>query len=46
VRVGKKREVEDMEIEEEEMLTKKAKVAVVLNNDALAGLPEQPCKEQ
>jgi hypothetical protein len=46
VRVGKKRELEDMEIDEEDKIAKKSKVAVVLNNELLAGLSEQPCKEQ
>jgi hypothetical protein len=46
VKVGKKREMEEMEIDEEDKTTKKSKVAVVLNNDLLAGLSEQPCEEQ
>jgi hypothetical protein len=46
VKVGKKREMEEMETDEEDKTTKKSKVAVVLNNDLLAGLSEQPCEEQ
>jgi hypothetical protein len=43
VKVGKKRELEPMEIEEEQSKEKRVKGTIVPQNSSLAGLSEQPC---